>query len=402
MEAAIVDARQSRGLALAKAKGRKIKPVAGTTWLVPSASGTGGYTVDVETDVCSCPDYEERRERCKHSWAIAFVRREVAMPDGTVLTETRITYSQDWPAYNRAQTTEIEHARLLLKELCAGIPQPPQAKGRPRLPLADVVMGEALKVYGTLSGRRSSSEIRACKERGLAETAPSYNTLFRYLASPALTPILKSLVEESAKPLREVETTFAVDATGLATSTYARWFDHKYGEERRVQQWVKLHASVGVVTNVIVAAEVTSGHVHDSVMMPALVATTAANFDMRTVVADKGYLGHDNLTGIETLGATPLMPFKINSTPGGSPAWERLWNFCAMRKVEFLRRYHQRSNVESTFSALKRKFGASVRSKTPTAQVNEALVKCIAFNVSTLVHALHEMNVTPAFWQGAL
>jgi hypothetical protein len=33
------------------------------------------------------------------------------------------------------------------------------------------------------------------------------------------------------------------------------------------------------------------------------------------------------------------------------------------RNDEFLAHYHQRSNVESTFSMVKRKFGASVRAK---------------------------------------
>jgi hypothetical protein len=35
--------------------------------------------------------------------------------------------------------------------------------------------------------------------------------------------------------------------------------------------------------------------------------------------------------------------------------------------------YHKRSNVESAFSMIKARFGAFVRSKLPTAQVNEVL-----------------------------
>jgi transposase len=34
-----------------------------------------------------------------------------------------------------------------------------------------------------------------------------------------------------------------------------------------------------------------------------------------------------------------------------------------LHREDFLKHYHQRSNVESTFSAIKRKFGDSVRSK---------------------------------------
>jgi transposase len=68
------------------------------------------------------------------------------------------------------------------------------------------------------------------------------------------------------------------------------------------------------------------------------------------------------------------------------------------RNEEFLAHYHQRSNVESAFSALKRKFGASVRAKAFPAQVNEVLLKCLCYNLSCLVHAIHELRIDPSFW----
>jgi len=37
------------------------------------------------------------------------------------------------------------------------------------------------------------------------------------------------MTEDSAAPLREIETDFAVDSTGFLTSTYERWSSHKYG-----------------------------------------------------------------------------------------------------------------------------------------------------------------------------
>ncbi len=60
--------------------------------------------------------------------------------------------------------------------------------------------------------------------------------------------------------------------------------------------------------------------------------------------------------------------------------------------------YHKRSNVESTFSAVKRKFGDSVRSKTDTAMVNEVLCKFLAHNLCCLIHEQHELGIEPVFW----
>jgi hypothetical protein len=67
---------------------------------------------------------------------------------------------------------EKSRVEILLKGLCEGIVQPSQTNGRPRLPLADVVYGATMKVYTTFSGRRATTDIKACEERGFVEKAP--------------------------------------------------------------------------------------------------------------------------------------------------------------------------------------------------------------------------------------
>jgi transposase len=399
-----LDARQQRALALVASKRKHIKHVSGARWLVPSAtSATGGYVVDVDAQTCSCPDHEERGGiKCKHIWAVIYLRQEVTLPDGsTVTTEQRITYSQDWPAYNRAQCDEGYRVQLLLRALCDGIVQPPYA-GRGRRPalLGDVVYSAAMKVYGGMSGRRSTSDAQACAERGLVSKAPAYNTLFKYAERAELAPLLKMLVHESAAPLRAVETTFATDSTGFATNTYARYFDAKYGGEKKCQRWIKLHAQVGTITNVIASVEATESGVGDSVMLaPLLASSVERGFDVRELSADKAYLSNANLTAVEAVGAVPYIPLKANSRPTGkSDAWRRLYHTFEARNDEFLACYHKRSNVESTFSMVKRKFGASVRAKAFAAQVNEVLLKCLCHNLAVLVHAIHELGLAPSFW----
>ena len=402
-----LDYRQARGAALAKNKARAFKHVAGDTYLVPSAttSGSGsGYLVDVAAGKCTCPDFEERGLPCKHQWAVRYFRHELELPDGsTVVTEfvqaERVSYPQNWPAYTRAQCEEKERVQILLRGLCDGIVQPKQERGRPRLPLGDAVYSATMKVFTTMSGRRATTDIRACKAAGHIDHAPSYVSIGRIIDDPKLTPLFKVLVEEAALPLKAIEKTFAVDGTGFSTCTYARWFDHKYGEEKRVQKWVKAHAMVGTVTNVITAVEVTDGHANDSPEFIPLVDRTKANgFEIREVSADKAYLSHQNLAKVEEVGGVPYIPFKSNSTSGGSAAWERLWHLYSLNKDVFLPRYHKRSNVESTFSAVKRKFGGSVRAKLFDAQLNEVLLKCLCFNLSMLVHSIHELGIEPRFW----
>jgi transposase len=404
MDAAASNPRQERGLALAKAKGKRIKQIAGDKWHVPSQTAeTAGYVVDAASGECTCLDYETRHASCKHVFALQYIRHELTMPDGsTVVTEgIRFTYSQDWPRYNAAQCAEESTVKVLLHGLCDGVQSLPyKGTGRRPVALRDVLYGATMKVYGTMSGRRSTTDLRACEDAGHVEHAAHYNSIFRYVEKPELLPLLKTLVEQSAAPLKAVERTFAADATGFATPTYVRWFDYKHGEDRRVQQWVKCHAMVGTLTNVITAVEATPGHVNDSPMFASLVERTAANgFDMREVSADKAYLSHANLAAVEKVGAVPFVPFKSNSGSSGSEAWERMYHYFALNRETFLSHYHLRSNSESTFSAMKRKFGASLRSKAPAAQLNEVLLKCLCFNLSMVVHAIHELGIEPRFWQ---
>lgn len=397
-----MDTRQERGRLLAQDK--RIKHVGGATWMVPSQTQkAGGYLVNVLAATCTCPDHELRRAKCKHAWAVEFVQTVETAADGSqVVTETvkvtRKTYAQNWPAYNAAQCNEKATVQTLLRSLCDGIHTPPHpGRGPKPIPLSDAVYGMTMKVYTTVSGRRATTDIRACAESGHLTRAPHYNSLFNYFEKPGLTPILTGLIEQSAAPLAAVESRFAVDSSGFGTSVYRRWFDAKYGREMREHAWIKAHVMTGVLTNVVTAVSVTEGSSNDAPELPALVAATDRRFDLAEVSADKAYLTHKNLKAIEAVGAAPFIPFKSNSREDGPPAWKRLWGLFVYRHPEFLAHYHQRSNVESTFSMIKRKFGGSVRSKCHTAQVNEVLCKVLCHNLAVLVHAMHELGVDPDF-----
>jgi transposase len=76
-----------------------------------------------------------------------------------------------------------------------------------------------------------------------------------------------------------------------------------------------------------------------------------------------------------------------------------MYYYFAYNQQYFMERYHQRSNVESTFSMIKAKFGDSLRSKTKTAQVNEALCKILCHNLCCVIQSMFEFQIKPEFWQ---
>ncbi|MCK5112236.1 MAG: transposase [Thermoplasmatales archaeon] len=103
-----------------------------------------------------------------------------------------------------------------------------------------------------------------------------------------------------------------------------------------------------------------------------------------------------NLQLIDSFGGKAFIPFKKNATGKSvrSALWKKTFHYFQLHKEEFLEHYHKRSNVESTFAAIKKKFGESVKSKNRVAQENELLCKIIAYNITVLIHEMIQLNGT--------
>jgi Transposase DDE domain len=402
--------RQQRGLVIAACS--KVKPKDGS-WLVPSQeNGSIKYTVcpDENHPSCTCLDHETRGVVCKHIYAVRYTIEREYSDDGTitdmetlVVQRVRKTYPQNWPAYNAAQTNEKSKFQTLLHDLCEGLnacDQPSPGRGRPRIPMGDAIFAAAFKVYSTVSGRRFMSDLKDANEKGFIDRLPSYNSIFNILDSEATSGILQWLVCESALPMRALETTFASDSSGFSGSRFDRWYDHKFKDHRIKRAWCKCHIMCGVKSNIITAVEIHSQNAGDSPLLKPLLATTARQFNVTEVVADMGYLSESNFAAITDSGATPFIPFKRNSTER-SGLWSKMYHYFHLNKDDFLARYHQRSNVESTFSMMKAKFGDSVRSKLDVSMKNEVLCKCLCHNLCCLIQASYELDLEPVFWAAA-
>ena len=329
-----METRLEKGKQIAKAG--KVREKAGT-WLVPSQSRNGtGYVVKFTPDgyTCDCPDYEFRHQDCKHIYAVCVVvtqretvteRVEQVAANGaktvttkTVTVEKRVTYPQNWPAYNKAQTEEKHTFLRLLADLCASIEEPAQpATGRRHLPLRDLLFCAALKVYSTVSGRRAQCDLQDACDKGYIARVPHFNSVFNTFEREDLTAILERLIVTSSAPLAAVEQDFAVDSTGLTTTRFVRWYDAKYGEQMAQHEWIKLHLMCGVKTNIVTSVEVSGRNDHDSPFLIPLVNDTAQNFTLKEVSADKAYSSRNNLRAIRDHRAVPYIPFKISSTGTG-------------------------------------------------------------------------------------
>ena len=131
--------------------------------------------------------------------------------------------SRNWTSYDAAQSEEKRCFAVLLAELCSTVLQQEQrGKGRPRLPLSDMLFASVYKVYVGFSLRHFNSDLREAFVQGLVNSMPHFNSMSNYMAKPELTEIFKSLITAIRLPLKAVETDFAVDSSGFSTSRFVR------------------------------------------------------------------------------------------------------------------------------------------------------------------------------------
>lgn len=123
---------------------------------------------------------------------------------------------------------------------------------------------------------------------------------------------------------------------------------------------------LNIRSNIVTAATVTQGTTHDQTQFEKLVEMTDEYFDQGKVVADKAYNARVNYDKVAGLGGKAYIPFKDNVTgkAGGSYEWMRMYQRFQNYRNDFLKEYHLRSNVESSFNVMKEKFGKNLRCKT--------------------------------------
>jgi transposase len=297
----------------------------------------------------------------------------------------------DWHNYNESQTREKLLFIRLLKDLTSLLVQPDHKKGRKPVSYSDMVFALALKTYLTFSSRRTYSDLKLVEKMGYLNKAFHFNTLLKYLEYKGLRDVLRRLIEISALPLKQLELDFAMDSTGFGTPRYETWNNVRCIHSK-TRLYRKCHCICGVNSNIITSVEITPGYVNDCTQFVPLVSRLKDNWDIREVSADKAYSSRDNLALVVDLGGIPFIPFKSNASVKnkgcGPNVWHTMFLYFMNHREEFLKSYHKRSNIESSFSMIKRRFGNNIRCKKETSQDNEILLKVLCHNICVLVQEI--------------
>lgn len=302
---------------------------------------------------------------------------------------------RDWAAINKSGHNEASTFKHLLATLVSALEDGKnQGRGRNGIDTRDMIFNICYTEYLNTSNRRVPSQLEEAEQQGYT-TSCAFNTITKYMKKEDIRDQIRELIMKSATPLKGHEKTFAIDATGFSDSRFGHWQNHKYREKQKHHLWKKLHVSCGTRSNIITAATVTKGTTHDQTQFEPLVEMTDQYFDQGQVLADKAYNARVNYDKVAELGGKAYIPFKDNVTGNarGSYEWKRMYQRFQNYRNDFLKEYHKRSNVESSFNVMKEKFGKNLRCKNSTALETEVLAKVLCYNICTVIRMMYELDL---------
>ena len=131
--------------------------------------------------------------------------------------------------------------------------------------------------------------------------------------------------------------------------------------------------------------QLTSALRHDSSRFRTLLKRVHG--EIGNVCGDKAYSSRENAELVAKRGGRPFLLTKENasSEAKGHQAWKEMMRYREEHPKAFEKRYHKRSNSESTNSSFKRKYGEFLYSRKWKTQKREAGLKVITYNLRLLI-----------------
>jgi transposase len=171
----------------------------------------------------------------------------------------------------------------------------------------------------------------------------------------------------------------AIDSTGLAAGRTSRYFQMRMGRKVLSSNFLKMSILLDVKRRLPVAVCCHNRQRHDNRdLLPLL---NKIDKPVEYFLADKAYDSEGAFAAIKARSIKPIIPVRIGSLMVyGRLRNEMIDKWATHPTVE--KQYHQRSLVESFFSAVKRRFGEEVKSRLWNLQRREAMLKVLVYSMS--------------------
>ncbi len=252
--------------------------------------------------------------------------------------------------------------------------------------------------FPNLSVRRARGFLLLLKRYKIINAKiPSFKTLSNYRENNSLLLILDELIEESSKPLSEIERDFATDATGIRTNLFSSWYSIRCQKEIKRRDHLTIHITTGVKSNIVTALNVETKSGNDNKIFREHVDKTIKNFKAEEFSGDGRYWSKENCLKVDSVGAKPYFMVWKNwsGRSRGCMPWKLMNLESKNNPKEYGKHYHKRSNVESTNHSKKFIHGNKVYSRLKSSRINEETLRWINHNINVLNRARYEWNINP-------
>jgi len=220
------------------------------------------------------------------------------------------------------------------------------------------------------------------------ESVPDHTTVYRFLRR------LKE--EDIARALAEVVKRFprykgrrsiaAIDATGLTFQALSSYFVHRRQHHSQKTKspltyyWLKWLVVVDVSRHLLLAQAAHAGPANDCGRLPQLMDQAHQVVPLQVVLADAEFDSERNHQHVrQIIGAQSVIPPKRSR-----PEW-KINGVRALMRQDFPKKlYRQRVQVESIFSAIKRKLSGRAPGRSLLTQRLQALLLGLTFNLYRL------------------
>jgi hypothetical protein len=221
------------------------------------------------------------------------------------------------------------------------------------------------------------------------ERAPDHTTLYRFMrrvSNEMLDEVLRAVATRlvpRGRGRKRKKAVVAVDATGLAPGSVSTFFINRRtdrGEGLPWRHWCKWTIVVDVLRRCVLAQAARQGPYNDCATLRPLVSAAHGVMPVKLVLADAEFDSERNHRHIrDTLGADSVIPAKR-----GKADWKIKGVRAQMRRRFPRKRYSQRAQVESVFSAVKRKLSAKAPGRSAETQGTQAMLLGLAYNIYLL------------------
>lgn len=317
---------------------------------------------------------------------------------------------RDWFSYNEAQVNEMGDFLLLVRNMVDDARKRldyidnrnPISGQQPKCPF-DLAKAVLVQQYFQASNRVAAGLVtNVFREKLSLEGSIGYKDIERAYSNADVQDILNEVLRMSNEPIKDKETKFSIDGTGMPTTIKENYANDR-GDSGKKAAYRMLICMIGTEYKMFSAACVNGPGSESPFLIPLLRETADMFSRIDLVTADAAYYARDNCDEIAACGAKPRIYPRIDASikAGGSLAKKQMLMDLVADLQAWLEDYHNRSTSEEGNSVLKCRFPRPFLKRRKDRLDSEGLDKVCTYNLRMLIYNHYTRDVQVSWLMSA-